>query len=371
MSSTESSSRTADKSPRQQVDRLLVGLHWRRLEEPLGFIKVLQWLFAIFAFGSCGSYSGETGATVRCNNEAKDVSAIIVSFGYPFRLNRVQYEMPLCDDESTSKTMHLMGDFSAPAEFFVTLGIFSFFYTIAALVIYLRFHKLYTENRRFPLVDFCVTVSFTFFWLVAAAAWGKGLTDVKGATRPSSLTAAMSVCHGEEAVCSAGATPSMGLANISVLFGFINFFLWAGNCWFVFKETPWHGQGQDQGQGASPESAAEQGAVEKQTAPLQSPPASRTSLFLLLQLPSPIILGFETSSLMGRHQLSETWAALPVPSYPSSSWSPRWQELRASCLLPGPRHLPWGLTRTLAASENQPLLQFSHPSLLGHFPPTL
>ncbi|XP_045871929.1 synaptophysin-like protein 2 isoform X2 [Meles meles] len=216
MSSTEGSSRAADKSPRQQVDRLLMGLRWQRLEEPLGFIKVLQWLFAIFAFGSCGSYSGETGATVRCNNEAKDVSSIIVLFGYPFRLNRVQYEMPLCDDDSTSKTMHLMGDFSAPAEFFVTLGIFSFFYTMAALVLYLRFHNLYTENKRFPLVDFCVTVSFTFFWLVAAAAWGKGLTDIKGATRPSSLTAAMSVCHGEEAVCSAGATPSMGLANISV-----------------------------------------------------------------------------------------------------------------------------------------------------------
>lgn len=48
--------------------------------------------------------------------------------------------------------MHLMGDFSAPAEFFVTLGIFSFFYTMAALVLYLRFHKLYTENKRFPLV---------------------------------------------------------------------------------------------------------------------------------------------------------------------------------------------------------------------------
>ncbi|XP_008564734.1 PREDICTED: synaptophysin-like protein 2 isoform X2 [Galeopterus variegatus] len=200
MSSTESSGRTADKSPRQQVDRLLVGLRWRRLEEPLGFIKVLQWLFAIFAFGSCGSYSGETGAMVLCNNEAKDVSSIIVSFGYPFRLHRVQYEMPLCDDDSTSKTMHLMGDFSAPAEFFVTLGIFSFFYTMAALVLYLRFHNLYTENRRFPLV----------------------------------------------------------------IFGFINFFLWAGNCWFVFKETPWHGQGQDQDQGPSQESAVEQGAVEKQ-----------------------------------------------------------------------------------------------------------
>ncbi|XP_074119008.1 synaptophysin-like protein 2 isoform X1 [Sminthopsis crassicaudata] len=323
MSTTESSGRSADKDPRQQVDRLLSGLRWRRLEEPLGFIKVLQWLFAIFAFGCCGSYSGETGATVQCNNEAKEVSSILVLFGYPFRLTRVQYEMPLCDEESGSKTMSLMGDFSAPAEFFVTLGIFSFFYAMAALILYLRFHNLYTKNKRFPLVDFCVTVSFTFFWLVAAAAWGKGLTDVKGATRPSSLIAAMSVCHEGEVACSAGATPSMGLANISVsfashlpllwvyrcvcicvsqkenlikqsweqgrrlengwkgqipqerrqrgrqcgvwqLFGFINFFLWAGNCWFVFKETPWHGQGQAQDQGASQESAAEQGAVEKQ-----------------------------------------------------------------------------------------------------------
>lgn len=68
-----------------------------------------------------------------------------------------------------------------------------------------------------PLQDFCVTVSFTFFWLVAAAAWGKGLTDVKGATLPSSLTEAMTVCHGEDAVCSEGATPSMGLANLSVV----------------------------------------------------------------------------------------------------------------------------------------------------------
>ncbi|XP_036309118.1 synaptophysin-like protein 2 [Pipistrellus kuhlii] len=266
MSSTETAAASgpAGKSRRQQVDQLIAGLRWRRLEEPLGFIKVLQWLFAIFAFGCCGSYSGETGAMVRCNNDAKDVSAIIVLFGYPFRLNQAQYEMPLCDPDSTSKTMSLLGDFSAPAEFFVTLGIFSFFYTMAALVLYLRFHGLYAQDKRFPLADFCVTVSFTFFWLVAAAAWGKGLTDVKGATLPSSLTQAMTVCHGEDAVCSDGATPSMGLANLSVLFGFINFFLWAGNCWFVFKETPWHGQAQDQGQGPGPEGAAEQGAVEKQ-----------------------------------------------------------------------------------------------------------
>lgn len=65
--------------------------------------------------------------------------------------------------------------------------------------------------------DFCITVCFAFFWLVAAAAWGKGLSDVKAATRPSSLIASMSVCQGQDVVCNAGATPAMGLANISVV----------------------------------------------------------------------------------------------------------------------------------------------------------
>ncbi|XP_035425084.1 synaptophysin-like protein 2 isoform X1 [Cygnus atratus] len=246
-----------DKAPRLQ-DRVLGGMRWGRLLEPLGFVKVLEWLFAIFAFGACGSFSGETGATVKCNGETKEMSAISVQFGYPFRLYQIPFEMPDCEGESETRTLHLVGDFSAPAEFFVTLGVFSFLYAMAALVLYLRFHSLYGENKKLPFVDFCVTVCFAFFWLVAAAAWGKGLSDVKAATRPSSLIAAMSVCQGQDVVCNAGATPAMGLANISVLFGFINFLLWAGNCWFVFKETAWHTQA------APRDSAAEQGAIDKQ-----------------------------------------------------------------------------------------------------------
>lgn len=65
--------------------------------------------------------------------------------------------------------------------------------------------------------DFCITVCFAFFWLVAAAAWGKGLSDVKAATRPSTLISAMGVCQGDEVICSAGTTPAFGLANISVV----------------------------------------------------------------------------------------------------------------------------------------------------------
>ncbi|NXS54968.1 SYPL2 protein, partial [Brachypteracias leptosomus] len=131
------------------------------------------------------------------------------------RLYQIPFESPTCEGEL--QTLHLIGDFSAPAEFFVTLGVFSFLYTMAALVLYLRFHSLYGENKKLPFADFCITLCFAFFWLVAAAAWGKGLSDVKAATRPSSLMGAISVCHGSDALCNAGATPAMGLANISVV----------------------------------------------------------------------------------------------------------------------------------------------------------
>ncbi|NXW71290.1 SYPL2 protein, partial [Hirundo rustica] len=133
------------------------------------------------------------------------------------RLYQIPFGMPNCEEESEARTLYLVGDFSAPAEFFVTLGVFSFLYSMAALVLYLRFHSLYTENTKLPFTDFCVTVCFAFFWLVAAAAWGKGLSDVKAATRPSALIAAMGVCQGDGVVCNAGTTPAMGLANISVV----------------------------------------------------------------------------------------------------------------------------------------------------------
>ena len=35
-----------------------------------------------------------------------------------------------------------------------------------------------------------------------------------------------------------------GGANVSVLLGFLNFFLWACNLWFLYKETFWFTGGQ-------------------------------------------------------------------------------------------------------------------------------
>lgn len=64
-----------------------------------------------------------------------------------------------------------------------------------------------------PLQDLVVTAAFAFLWLVSSSAWGKGLTDVKGATNPEYLVESC------KDICTAGEFPSMGRLNASVVSG--------------------------------------------------------------------------------------------------------------------------------------------------------
>ncbi|KAM6928374.1 synaptophysin-like protein 2 [Xenentodon cancila] len=201
------------------------------LKEPLGFIRVLEWVFAIFAFATTGGYSGTTQFVVKCPKEDFKVQAM---FGYPFRLAAHPYQFPSCNSTPGNIT-YLQGDFSSSAEFFVCVGVFGFLYCTATLVLYLGYQSIYRQTARGPIIDLVVTAAFAFLWLVSSSAWGKGLTDVKWATNPTHL-----VTFCSNVTCEAGDFPSMGRLNASVIFGFLNLILWAGNCWFIYKETPFH-----------------------------------------------------------------------------------------------------------------------------------
>lgn len=202
------------------------------LKEPLGFIRVLEWVFTIFAFATTGGYSGKTHLKVTCPG-SKDTLDVEAVFGYPFRLPAYPYKIPTCNGTTSNETF-LQGDFSSSAEFFVCVGVFGFLYCTATLILYLGYQNVYRQTTRGPIVDLVVTAAFAFLWLVSSSAWGKGLTDVKWATNPEHLT---EICKD---ICQPGEFPSMGRLNASVIFGFLNLILWAGNCWFIYKETPFH-----------------------------------------------------------------------------------------------------------------------------------
>ncbi|XP_018108138.1 synaptophysin-like protein 1 isoform X1 [Xenopus laevis] len=212
-------------------------LNFGPLKEPLGFIKLLEWFASIFSFATCGGYSGKTEIIVECAKLSENKSAV-APFMYPFRLNVQLFGgIPENFCNATWKELHLTGDYSSPAQFYVSIGVFAFLYCMAALAFYLGFMHLYRDSRTFPLCDFFITVIFAVMWLVSSSAWAKGLSDIKTSTSPQNV-----VDHHCPSgfKCLPGQESHMGSLNISVAFGFLNLILWAGNAWFVYKETSLH-----------------------------------------------------------------------------------------------------------------------------------
>ncbi|XP_062454689.1 synaptophysin-like protein 1 [Rhea pennata] len=204
-------------------------------KEPLGLVRGLQWIFSIFAFATCGRYSGSVSFGVSCSGGPN--VTVTAAFGYPFRLNRATFAPPLKDlcNGTWAADVHLVGDFAAAAQFFVAVAAAAFVYAAAALAVYLGCLGLYRAGAaRLPMADFVATVVFSFLWLVSTSAWAKALTDVK-----VSVAAPLPGCR-PPTTCSAAAVSPAGSLNVSVIFGFLNLLLWAAGSWFVYKETDLH-----------------------------------------------------------------------------------------------------------------------------------
>ncbi|XP_051931462.1 synaptoporin b [Hippocampus zosterae] len=200
-------------------------------------------IFAICAFATCGGYFGHLRVKVDCADSRQSNRSINIEFGYPFRLQQVHFRAPLCETKR-EEILFLDGDFSSPAQFFVTVGVITFLYSLLATVVYVFYQNKYLKNNRGPPVDFVVTVIFSLMWLVSSCCWAKALSDIKTATKPTKVLLLIPACSAQENKCTAAQEPHWSRLNASVVFGFINVILWAGNIWFVFKETGWYKMGQ-------------------------------------------------------------------------------------------------------------------------------
>jgi len=220
----------------------------RVFKEPRGFMRCLEWLFAIIAFALCCDFASHVNYTVSCSDKSE--KKVEHSFYYPFQLDHVNYQNVSCGQ--TTKHMYLPGDFSSDAQFFVFTGVLSFLSTMAILLVYVFFSDMYfAESKTAPMIDFCFTVIVAVFWLSASAAWANGVVNMKYAANPNNwlFDDPASICYKNPSnqtyastdvdSCSVDFAGNFKKANVSIVVGFLNFFLWASNLWFLYKETSW------------------------------------------------------------------------------------------------------------------------------------
>jgi len=227
-------------------------------------MRCLEWLFAIIAFATCCDFSTTSEYTITCNGNGK-VENVSHQISYPFKLDHDPPYNATCGGPK-SYLMYPPGDFSSDAQFFVFTGVVSFLGTMASLVVYIFFSEMYlSEQKRAPMFDFGFTVIVAVFWLAASSAWANGVVNMKYVADPTSWIykhgdMAPSIC--EKAAngqfkntvvkeCVAKFTGNFAKANVSIIVGFLNCFLWASNLWFLYKETTWFA-----GTGSQPEQMA-------------------------------------------------------------------------------------------------------------------
>jgi len=240
-------------------------MNTRVFKEPRGFMRCVEWFFAIVAFACCCDFSTNVSYSVQCSNgEAKTYTH---EFSYPFQLDHVPAQKVTCGDREVD--MQLPGDFSSDAQFFVFTGVLSFLATMAIMVVYVFFSEIYfSESKMAPMIDFCFTVIVAIFWLSASAAWANGVINMKYAANPNDwlFNDDESICkknsngtfqYTDVTDCSVEFEGNYKKANVSIIVGFLNFFLWASNLWFLYKETSWFsGTGSQQPQAASEQQSA-------------------------------------------------------------------------------------------------------------------
>lgn len=199
-------------------------------QEPRGVMRILQLIFTISAFASISGYGGSVNFKCETLN-----TTYTFDFDYPFKLLLNKQDLNPGGSQC-HPTVTINGDFSSDAQFFVATGVLAMLYAIGIIIVYTKLDNLYKTNNQVPLLDFVLTVVFAVLWLSSSAAWANGLSGLKQVTSAEALA-----WNGTSDNCTKchSYTSSFSTLNISVVLGFLNFFLWGSDLWFVYKETAW------------------------------------------------------------------------------------------------------------------------------------
>lgn len=216
------------------------------LKEPKGFIKGIELIITIFAFSLVAGFIGRFAFDVKCKGNPASFN-VHGDFPYPFDDVKIYATSPNCQNMSTKELNSLSEkvDYQSDAQYFVFTGVTSMLFVLVATGYYVFFEDRARDATStdvgllsFPVVDFVFTILLVVFWFTSSIAWAAAVSGLRNATNQESVFKNYVACTTNPCESFEGA--SYGAPVVAVLLGFLNVFVWGGNLWFLFKETPWH-----------------------------------------------------------------------------------------------------------------------------------
>lgn len=212
------------------------------LKEPKGFVKLIQVFVAIFAFATCTGFRGRIELEQNCNKTSIKAGA---DFKYPFQspLNFMIRECKNGAPAGNVRSNSVPFDYRSSTEYFVVIGVFCFLYSFGILVYYIMFEPDQSTSSVPPskfspsVIDFVISVVFVLFWFTSAIALAAAVTGIRSTTNIKTIISNLKDCGNR---CTPTTAGNYATLDISAILGFLNVFVWCGNLWFLYKETPWH-----------------------------------------------------------------------------------------------------------------------------------
>ncbi|KAH7730977.1 SPH-1 protein [Aphelenchoides avenae] len=200
-----------------------------QLKVPLGFIKVLEVVFALIAFAALNGWRFELD--YMCAGESKKRAFETTTFS----LASVQF--PKCGAADNATANLFDNSFGGVGGFFAFVSIASVFFALAMLFVYLYMWGLYAGDDRVPQIDLLITMLLAVAWFIATWSWWWSANGLESATVKENVEKLMQE-KGFNAT-NINAYAVYAPVTVSIMAGFACLVLFASNVWFTYKETSW------------------------------------------------------------------------------------------------------------------------------------
>lgn len=209
------------------------------IKEPRGFIRILQVLFSVLAWSTTAGFTTTSSLHIDC----PEMTPFTVDYkiAYPFDLRQTEVSAPKnCTDDVDVVQEVFPIDFSCTSMLYVLVCFISLVYALGAAAYYSILTAKYETDPLAPMVDLCLTILVTVFWVVINCTWALNVSDLKHYTHPHYFKEWLDVCQDSEANCQTATPGKWTSLTVSIICGFTCVILWLASTWFIFKETTLH-----------------------------------------------------------------------------------------------------------------------------------